>query len=92
MTSTPQQDKTQLSVRISELAHQHHEELFPNHQSTLKVNDLELIEIFDNFAFDEVIALSQLSPKDRLMIIRRPLRSASAIHKIKIVTWAQCVP
>jgi 4-carboxymuconolactone decarboxylase len=37
-------------VKISEAAHKNHEELFPNHQSTLKATDPELIEIFDNFA------------------------------------------
>ena len=39
---------------ISERALKNHEELFPNHESTLKVTDPELIEVFDNFAFDEV--------------------------------------
>jgi 4-carboxymuconolactone decarboxylase len=33
-----------------------HEELFPGHISTLAVTDPELIETFDNFAFDEVLA------------------------------------
>lgn len=31
------------------------DQLFPRHVSTLAVNDPELIEIFDNFAFDEVL-------------------------------------
>ncbi len=30
-------------------------ELFPGHVSTLAVTDPELIEVFDNFAFDEVL-------------------------------------
>ena len=37
-----------------------HEELFPNHVSTLAVTDPELIETFDNFAFDEVLRESKL--------------------------------
>ena len=32
-----------------------HEELFADHVSPLAVTDPELIEIFDNFAFDEVL-------------------------------------
>ncbi|MEH2091229.1 hypothetical protein [Nostoc sp.] len=59
MTNTQQQD----SVRISEAAHKNHEELFPNHKSTLKATDPELIEVFDNFAFDEVIAESRVKGK-----------------------------
>jgi 4-carboxymuconolactone decarboxylase len=35
----------------------------------LKVTDPELIEVFDNFAFDEVIALSKLDTKTRVMLI-----------------------
>lgn len=56
-------------MEISEAAHRNHEELFPNHQSTLKVTDPELIEIFDNFAFDEVLAESKLDTKTRVMTI-----------------------
>jgi len=37
---------------ITKTAHRNHEELFPNHQSSLKVTDPELIEIF---AFYEVL-------------------------------------
>jgi len=49
---------------ISEFAIKNHEELFPNRQSTLMVTDPELIEIFDNFAFDEVLlsVVTQLLP------------------------------
>ena len=42
-------------MALSDRARTSHEELFPNHQSTLKVTDPELIEYFDNFAFDEVL-------------------------------------
>ena len=34
-------------MSISEIANKNHEELFPNHQSRLKVTDPELIEVFD---------------------------------------------
>ena len=36
------------------------DELFPNSASTVAVTDPELIEIFDNFAFDETLAKSRL--------------------------------
>jgi hypothetical protein len=40
----------------NEQARKNHDELFPGHVSTLTGTDPELIEIFDNFAFDEVLA------------------------------------
>jgi 4-carboxymuconolactone decarboxylase len=43
-------------MRISETAEKNHEELLPNYKSTLKITDPELIEVFDNFAFDEVLS------------------------------------
>ncbi len=54
---------------ITNTAQKKHEELFPNHQSTLKLTDPELIEVFDNFAFDEVLRHGALDTKARLMAI-----------------------
>ena len=49
-----------------------HDELFPGHVSTLAVTDPELIETFDNFAFDEVLARRQLlDARTRLMVSAR---------------------
>ena len=87
MTNTPQQDRTQ-AARISEAAHNHHEELFPNHKSTLKVTDPELIEVFDNFAFDEVIALSKLDTKTRVMLIVASIIGSQAVSEFKIMVGA----
>jgi 4-carboxymuconolactone decarboxylase len=56
-------------MAISETAQKNHEELFPNYKSTLKVNDPELIDVFDNFAFDEVLSYGNLDTKTRLMVI-----------------------
>lgn len=39
----------------NEQAQRNHDELFPNYLSKVAVTDPELIEIFDNFAFDEVL-------------------------------------
>jgi 4-carboxymuconolactone decarboxylase len=54
-------------MTISEVAQRNHEQLFPGHVSTLKVTDPELIEYFDNFAFDEVLRHGSLDEKTRLM-------------------------
>jgi 4-carboxymuconolactone decarboxylase len=49
-------------------ARNNHDGLFPGHLSTLAVTDPELIETFDNFAFDEVLRHSGLDVRTRLML------------------------
>lgn len=88
MTNTSQQDGTQSSGKISEAAHKNHEELFPNHKSTLKVTDPELIEVFDNFAFDEVIALSNLDTKTRVMLILASIIGSQAVSEYRVMVSA----
>lgn len=88
MTNTSQKDRTQSTIRISEAAHKHHEELFPNQKSTLKETDPELIEIFDNFAFDEVIALSKFDTKTRVMLILASIIGSQAVSEYKVMVGA----
>jgi 4-carboxymuconolactone decarboxylase len=53
-------------MRITDTAKNNHDELFPNHVSTLAVTNPELTEIFDNFALDEALAHSRLGrPRHR---------------------------
>jgi 4-carboxymuconolactone decarboxylase len=54
-------------MAISEQARKNHGELFPGHMSTLAVTDPELIQVFDNLAFDEVLQHGSLDPRSRLM-------------------------
>jgi 4-carboxymuconolactone decarboxylase len=75
-------------MKISAAAHRNHEELFPNHQSTLKLTDPELIEVFDNFAFDEVLAESNLDTKTRMMMILAALIACQAVSEYKIMVTA----
>ncbi len=75
-------------MKITAAAHKNHEELFPNHQSTLKLTDPELIEIFDNFAFDDVLAGSKLDTKTRTMIILASLIACQAVSEYKIMVGA----
>lgn len=42
-------------MQISETALKNHESLFPNRKSTLAETAPEPIEVFDKFAFDEVL-------------------------------------
>ena len=50
-------------MAMSEEARRNHDELFPGHVSTLAVTDPELIEYFDNFAFDEVLRTAVWRPR-----------------------------
>ena len=70
-------------MSISETALKNHEELFPNRKSTLMVTDPELIEVFDNFAFDEVLGYGNLEPRTRLMVILASMIASQALANIK---------
>jgi 4-carboxymuconolactone decarboxylase len=72
-------------MRITETANKNHEELFPNHVSTLKVTDPELIELFDNFAFDEVLSYGNLDIKTRLMMILGSTIASQALSEYKMM-------
>jgi 4-carboxymuconolactone decarboxylase len=65
-----------------------HDELFPVHVSTLAVTDPELIEIFDNFAFDEVLAYSELDTRTRLMIQLAALIASGALREYRVIVGA----
>lgn len=70
---------------ISDTARKNHEALFPNHESTLAVTDPELIEIFDNFAFDEVIAQGNIDARTRLMVILASLIAQQAVGEYRVM-------
>lgn len=72
-------------MAISETAEKNHEELFPNHQSTLKVTDPELIEVFDNFAFDQVLSHGSLDSRRRLMIILASMIASQALGEYRVM-------
>jgi 4-carboxymuconolactone decarboxylase len=67
---------------------ENHEKLFPNHVSTLAVTDPELIETFDNFAFDEVIRESKLDIKTRLMIQLAAIIACQAVNEYRVMLRA----
>jgi 4-carboxymuconolactone decarboxylase len=73
------------AMPITDTAQKNHEELFPNHQSTLKLTDPELIEVFDNFAFDEVLRHGDLDTKTRLMAILASLIAQQTLCEYKVM-------
>ena len=72
-------------MRITETARNNHEELFPHRTSTLLVTDPELIEVFDNFAFDEVLASDNLETRTRLMVILASLIASQALTEYRVM-------
>ena len=72
-------------MHISETANKNHEELFPNHKSTLKVTDPDLIEVFDNFAFDEVLSYGNLDPRTRLMVVLASMIASQTLSEYKVM-------
>ena len=72
-------------MSISETAKKNHEELFPNYQSTLQGTDPELIEVFDNFAFDEVPGYGNLDTRTRLIVILAALIASQALGEYKVM-------
>ena len=75
-------------MAISERAQQNHDELFPGHVSTLKVSDPELIEYFDNFAFDEVLRHGNLDTRTRLMVQLASMIACQALREYRAMLGA----
>ncbi len=72
-------------MTISEVAQRNHDELFPNHQSMLKVTDPELIEIFDNWVFGEVLSEGGLDTRTRLMAQLAALIACQAVNEYRVM-------
>jgi 4-carboxymuconolactone decarboxylase len=75
-------------VTPNEQARKHHDELFPGHVSTLAVTDPELIEYFDNFAFDEVLRHGRLPIRTRLMVVLSSLIACQALDEYRVMIGA----
>jgi len=69
-------------------ARKSHHELFPGHVSTLAVTDPEFIELFDNFAFDEVLRHSELDSRTRLMVQLAATIAVPALREYRMLLGA----
>ena len=69
-------------------ARQNHDALFSPHVSTLATTDPELIEIFDNFAFDEVLQGSTLEVRTRLMVQLAAIIASQAVREYRVMLGA----
>lgn len=69
-------------------AQSNHDELFPNHVSTLAKTDPELIEAFDNFAFDEIASHGNLDPHTRIMAQLASMIASQAVSEFTAMSGA----
>jgi 4-carboxymuconolactone decarboxylase len=70
---------------VTEEARRNHAQLFPNHSSTLTVSDPELVELFENFAFGEVLKDSALEPRTRLMVQLAALIGCQGLGEYRVM-------
>ena len=76
------------TIHITKSAVKNHEELFPNLESKLQKTDPEFIELFDNWAFDEVIRQSKLDTKTRVRLILASTIASQALGEYKVMGGA----
>src|SRR5436309_280638 len=72
----------------NERARKNHDELFPGHVSTLAATDPELIETFDNFAFDDVLSHGNLDARIRLMVQLASMIASQALREYRVMVGA----
>jgi 4-carboxymuconolactone decarboxylase len=75
-------------VAISDAARRNHDELFPDRVSTLAQTDPELVEYFDNWAFDEVISSGSLDVRTRLMVQLASMIASHAVSEYRMMLGA----
>lgn len=75
-------------MAISDTAQRNHDAIFPDHRSTLKVTDPELVEIFDNWAFDEIIEDAPLDVRKRLMVQLASLIACHSVAEYRVMLGA----
>ncbi len=75
-------------MAVSEAAQRNHDAMFPDHHATLKVTDPELVDMFDNWAFDEVMRDAPLDPRTRLMVQLAAVIACHALSEYRVMLGA----
>jgi 4-carboxymuconolactone decarboxylase len=75
-------------MAVSDTARKNHEEPFPGRVSTLAQTDPELVEYFDNFAFDEVLGHGNLDTQTRLMVQLASMIACQAVSEYRVMLGA----
>ncbi|UKA49346.1 carboxymuconolactone decarboxylase family protein [Arthrobacter sp. FW305-123] len=72
----------------TQTASKNHEELFPGQPPALAVTDPELVEIFNNFAFDETLRYGNLDTGTRVMVQLASLIACQALGEYRTMLTA----
>ena len=72
-------------MALSEAAKKYHERMFPGKVSRFQQSDPEFIELFDNFAFDEVVNSDDLDEHTRMVAILATLVGCQGIDEFKVM-------
>lgn len=75
-------------MAITENAKLYHEKMFPGYVSGFLETDPEFIELFDNFAFDEVVNQDDLDGRTRFMAILSVLLGCQGIDEFRAMVPA----
>jgi 4-carboxymuconolactone decarboxylase len=78
-------------MAMTETAQRNHDRLFPNLKSTLKAKDPEFIELWDNFAFDEVLRHGNLDERTSLILIVGATISSHTLVEFNLMAGAALV-
>jgi 4-carboxymuconolactone decarboxylase len=70
------------------VAKSNHDKFFPNHVSTLALTDPELVEVFNNFAFDEILDFGSLDERVRFMTLLAALIAAQSVSEYSLMLGA----
>lgn len=73
---------------LSAEAVKNHEAWFPGYVSTVKQTDPELIEVFDNFAFDEILNHGNLDTKTHIMVTMASTIAQHAVAEYRMMLRA----
>lgn len=77
-------DQPVKEIRLSKSAINNHDELWPGYVSKAKQTDPDLIEVFDNFAFDEVVNQGNIDVKTRVMVIMASNIASQSLTEYKM--------
>lgn len=80
--------KPSLENRISETARRNRDEWFPGYVPAERLTDPELTEVFDNFAFDDVLQYGALDRKTRIMVTMACCIARHAVNEYKTMLRA----
>jgi 4-carboxymuconolactone decarboxylase len=69
---------------ISNVAQKNHDELWRDYKSKAKLTDPDLVEIFDNFALDEVISHDSMDVKLRVIMVMASTIGSQALTEYKM--------